>query len=175
MATPTDDSELVMAALSGDREAWGDLYERHGRRLSARLASMGLGAACEDVLHEAFLRGWRSLEGLKDGAAFGGWIEAIAVNLARSRLARRPKGNVAGSPASGRLDEADPAAADPAKVLEVADALDSLPEEMRTVIELRFKAGLSYDEIASRLDITRDNVAVRLHRARGKLRELLGN
>ena len=164
------DAELVERSIAGDREAFGRLYEAHARRVAARIAAAGVREGVEDLLQEAFVRAWRSLRSLRDPGAFGSWVAVIAANLARDLLA---EGKAAGERGrrEGPRGSDEP---DPARVVEVADAVEALPEEMRTVLELRFRRGLGYAEIASELGITEDNVAVRLHRARARLRDMLG-
>jgi len=164
--------ELVRRSRSGDREAFGRLYERSARRVAARIAAAGVRGGPEavaDLVHEAFIKAWRNLAGLREEGSFGAWVETIGANLARDHLARDARRGAAET-----ARHAGSAPPDPARVVELADAVGSLPEEMRAVLELRFRQGLGYAKIASRLDITEENVAVRLHRARRRLRELLG-
>lgn len=86
-ASAIGDAELVARAVAGDRWSRDVLYRRHVdylMALSARmLASRG---EAEDVVHDAFLKGFRQLSTLHDPAALRGWLAQITVNLVRVRL-----------------------------------------------------------------------------------------
>ena len=86
-ASAIGDAELVARAVAGDRWSRDVLYRRHVdylMALSARmLASRG---DAEDVVHDAFLSGFRQLSTLHDPGALRGWLTQIAVNLVRVRM-----------------------------------------------------------------------------------------
>ena len=87
------DHEAVRAVLDGDKEAYGALVVRHSHslfRVAFRIT--GNEADADDVVQEAFLRGYRKLESFESRASFGTWIYRIAVRCALDRL-KSSKGN----------------------------------------------------------------------------------
>jgi RNA polymerase sigma-70 factor (ECF subfamily) len=75
---PTD-ADLVAGTLSGNHEAFGELYDRHARMVRAVVAGVsGDWFAAEDMAQECFLRAYRSLARLRDPGRFGPWVVGIA-------------------------------------------------------------------------------------------------
>jgi RNA polymerase sigma-70 factor (ECF subfamily) len=82
---PTD-AELVTAALAGEREAFGQLYDRYARIVRAVVAgTSGDWPGAEDMTQECFLRAYRKLRTLREPARFGPWIVGIARQIGRER------------------------------------------------------------------------------------------
>ena len=82
---PTD-ADLVAETLAGDREAFGQLYDRHARMVRAVVAAVsGDWRAVEDMTQECFLRAFRNLARLRDPALFGAWVVGIARQVGRER------------------------------------------------------------------------------------------
>jgi RNA polymerase sigma factor (sigma-70 family) len=88
------DAELVAETLAGDREAFGQLYDRYARlvRFAAFDATRDW-QGVPDVAQEAFLRAYRNLGRLREPARFGAWLVGIAHRVAdeRRRAARRER------------------------------------------------------------------------------------
>jgi RNA polymerase sigma-70 factor (ECF subfamily) len=83
---PSDDAELVAAALAGDREAFGMLYDGHARMVRAVLLGVsGDWTAIDDMVQESFLRAYRNLARLREPPKFGRWVAGIARQVARER------------------------------------------------------------------------------------------
>jgi RNA polymerase sigma-70 factor (ECF subfamily) len=81
-----NDMELVTETLAGDREAFGQLYDRHAGRVRAVVAAVsGDWSAVEDMAQESFLRAYRTLARLRDAEQFGPWLLGIARHVARER------------------------------------------------------------------------------------------
>ena len=86
----TNDHEAIRAVLGGDREAYGILVKRHSQslfRVAFRITRNESDA--EDVVQEAFLRGYRKLEGFESRSNFGTWIYRIAVRCALDKISGR--------------------------------------------------------------------------------------
>jgi RNA polymerase sigma-70 factor (ECF subfamily) len=80
------DAELVAETLSGNREAFGRLYDRYARMVRAVVAGVsGDWSAVEDMTQECFLRAYRNLPTLRDRQRFGPWIVGIARQVGRER------------------------------------------------------------------------------------------
>jgi RNA polymerase sigma-70 factor (ECF subfamily) len=81
------DHSIVRAVLAGDREAYGALVRAHSAavfRVGFRI--FGNEADAEEIVQEAFLRGYQRLESYQGRSAFGTWIYRIAVNCALNRI-----------------------------------------------------------------------------------------
>ena len=87
-----DDAELVALAREGDRSAFADLLERHGRevyRLAFRLTHDH--ELASDVAQETWIRVWRGLSSFRGDAAFSTWLYRIAVNTASTARRRHAR------------------------------------------------------------------------------------
>lgn len=166
-AAASEVAELVRAARSGDREAFGDLYRRYHRLVHGILLSRLPWSDAEDLAQEVFLAAWERLDDLRNEASFGSWLSVIARNRAashtrsRSRAARLPD-DLPGGP---RADESAEA---------VLAVVRRLPEAYREPLVLRLVQGMSGPEIARETGLTEGSVRVNLHRGFAKLREMLG-
>ena len=159
-------AELVVAARAGDRGAFTGLYQRFHRVVHA--VALARVPACDagDVVQDAFADAWAKLGRLREPAAFGGWILAIARNRATD-AARRPR------PADVAADLAvDP----PPRAVAAAAlrALRELPDTYRETLVMRLVEGLTGPEIAAHTGMSPDSVRVHLHRGMKLLRERLG-
>jgi RNA polymerase sigma-70 factor (ECF subfamily) len=172
------DAPIVARALSGDRLAHRQLYERH-RPLAWRVARgfAELDADdVDDVVQEAFVRAFRGLPTLEDPARFGPWLLAIARNRALTRLAqRRTAGHVAEELAREAEGALEPAPGDPdagAELEVVRRLIAALPEgpEKETVRLFYLEGRLSAREIADRLGVGKSAITMRLERFRAKVK-----
>jgi RNA polymerase sigma factor (sigma-70 family) len=83
---PPTDVELVTATLAGDREAFGQLYDRYVRIVRAVVAgTSGDWPGAEDMTQECFLRAYRKLRALREPDRFGAWVVGIARQVGRER------------------------------------------------------------------------------------------
>lgn len=156
-------------------EIYDNYYERVRRFI---LASIRDEWAADDLTQETFIRVQNYLDSLKDVSKLGPWIFRIAHNLCHDyfRSRRRASSNECElheakdmfkeAIVQKRLEQCEMSAC-------VQGMVNLLPEHFRTVITLFDIAELSHGEIADMLEITVENVKVRLHRARKKLRKLL--
>jgi RNA polymerase sigma-70 factor (ECF subfamily) len=177
-----NDAAAIQAILSGDKEAYGELVKRHAQTLfRAAWRITGNEADADDVVQEAFLRGYRKLGSFERRADFATWIYRIAVNCALDRLASRRSHD-----ACRVGEEIDPEqeqvqledlAAGPERLLlsgEIRalqrDALRSLTPTERTAFVLRHMEERSSEEIAVALGIAPNAAKQAVFRAVQKLR-----
>ena len=172
------DESAVAAVRRGDAERYRELVERHERRVFAVAWSrLGDAALAEEAAQEAFIRGYRRLWLLGDGAKFAAWITTIArhaaINLGlrhRRELNKRERWALeqpaAASPATGETAELCPPET-------LRQTLAELPAAHRECLVLFYLEGKSGAEAAATLGISEIALRVRLHRARAALRERL--
>jgi RNA polymerase sigma-70 factor, ECF subfamily len=175
---PEIEESLLIQAQEGDRNAYGELVSRCYTdviRVVFRLC--GDAQLAQDAAQDAFIRAWVKLPEYRSKAPFSHWVFRIAVNLTLDTLRKKPQESLETAPAASLVSErsADPEAAYLKKEQEdmVQQAVNALPEAARSVLVLREYGELSYDEIATVLEIPVGTVMSRLSYARGRLREIV--
>lgn len=174
------DESAVAAVRGGDAERYRELVERHERRVYAVAWSrLGDAALAEEVTQEAFIRAYRRLWLLGDGAKFSGWVNTIARRVAinfglrhRRELNKRERWALEISDDSTGENSADET--DPLHTPEtLRQTLAELPAAHRECLVLFYLEGKSGAEAAAALGISETALRVRLHRARAAMRERL--
>ncbi len=160
---------------------WEEIVEQHSARvyrLSYRLT--GNVHDAEDLTHDVFVRVFRSLHTYRPGT-FEGWLHRITTNvfLDKMRRKQRIRFDALSEEASARLASTG---AGPEQQVhdgmfedDIQRALDGLPPDFRAAVVLCDIEGLSYEEIATTLDIKLGTVRSRIHRGRAQLREALAH
>ena len=172
-----DESALIEQAQHGDRNAFGELVGRYYPgvvRVVYRLC--GDSRLAEDMTQEAFLRGWIHLPSFHPQTSLRNWLYRIAVNATLDVLRRKSEETLETEAAQMIPDQADGpemTLIEKERVALLQQAMHSLPEAARSVLVLREYGGLSYQEIASVLDVPIGTVMSRLNYARNRLRKLL--
>ena len=157
--------------LSGNREAFGALVTRyHSLVYHVALSHAGNPADAEDLTQEAFLKAYRSIDGLKEPERLKSWLYSIAKFTAidwvrkRQREETRPLTDDHALPDFGRTDERS------GRALKV---IDGLREDYRELLVLRYQRELSYADIAKELGVSISVVGERLHRVLELVRDRL--
>ncbi|MEI9936746.1 MAG: sigma-70 family RNA polymerase sigma factor [Pseudomonadota bacterium] len=182
------DRVLIESAQRGDKLAFKQLVQRHQRRAFA--IALGLLRDEQDareVVQEAFLRVHRGLDSFHGGSTFFTWLYRIVTNLSID-LMRKPARRDAELDEGREFDEADIPllsridGADPLDVLRRAEirnkleaALAALPVYHRGVIVMREVEGLSYEEMAEAMGVSKGTIMSRLFHARQKLQRALAD
>jgi len=180
----TPDEDLVRRVLAGETRLFELIMRRHSQRLY-RVARGILRDRCEaeDVMQAAYVRAYQHLSQFAGRAKFSTWLTRIAVHEALNRLEERGRlryiEEMSGpeSPASDVVHSQEPtpeqyvSSREHARVLE--KAVLALPPKYRVVVMMRDLEEMSVAETAGCLDITEENVKVRLHRARAMLRHAI--
>lgn len=186
------DRALVQRAKAGDSTAFDLLVRKYQRRILAVISRyVHDWSEAEDVAQDAFVRAWRAIGSFRGEAAFYTWMYKIAVNTAKNHLVSRgrrpPLDDVAVEDAENFAryadfsDNASPEHELLRQEIEqtVFAAVQELPEDLRVAITLRESDGLSYEEIATRMDCPIGTVRSRIFRAReaidARLQPLLSN
>ena len=173
------DQQLVDRVLSGNKNAFNLLVLRYQHRVSALIGRFVHDQhEVEDVCQEAFIKAYRALPLFRGDSAFYTWLYRIAVNTAKNYLvsrSRRPPAN------DVDVDEAEISefgaglreienpesklATDKLKQA-IDEAIEDLPEDLRTAFTLREFSGLSYEDITEVMDCPVGTVRSRIFRAR---------
>lgn len=180
-----DGWELVAAAQRGDRDAFGQLYQRYVGEVSRFVLSRtGDRPLAEDLTSETFLRALRRIDSVSDqGRDVGAWFTTIARNLtvdhvksSRYRLERTTADLPERSPVS-RSDDRGPeqAVIEKETAAELRRHVAHLPSDQQECIRLRFGQGLSSAETAAAMGRTDSAVRALRHRAIGGLRASLAH
>jgi len=177
------DEEVVERVKAGDTALYEIVMRRYNQRLyRVARAILHDDAEAEDVMQDAYVRAYQHLDQFAGRAPFSAWLTRIAVHeaLARLRLRNRSQqledtgqdGEFFMTMAEASLDpEQSASTAELGQLLE--EAVLGLPEQFRTVVMLRDVEELSTSQTASALDLSEENVKVRLHRGRAMLRNWL--
>ncbi len=185
-----EDRALIAKAQAGDRAAFRKLVERHQRRAFAiALHLVRDENDARELVQDAFLRVYKSLPNFQGGSSFFTWLYRIITNLSID-LIRKPgrkaqdlddarfdsdDANEADFPFISRVDGADPGDVVRRKEIaaRLATALEALPPYHRGVIVMREVDGLSYEEMAEAMGVSKGTIMSRLFHARQKLQRAL--
>ena len=171
------DGALVAAARGGDTRAFERLYRLHsGKVMGLCMRMTRRHDVAEDCVQQTFIRAWRSLGAFEGRSAFGTWLHRIAVNEVLSYS--RNHGTRAESDDDAVTDAQDRPAGearshDAGEMMDVEQALSTLPAGARHVVVLQAVYGYSHEEVAEMLGIAVGTCKAQLHRARRLLREVL--
>ena len=177
-STPESEAALLRRIAAKDRRAFEALYHAYYRRLFAYLfKTIRRPDLSEEVLDDVMLAVWTGAAGFDGRSRPSTWIFGIAYHKALKALARQERHRTeseepdAEEPMTGEGPEGLLARREMADLLE--RALRALPLEQRTVVELTYYHGFSYQEIAEIMGCPVNTVKTRMFHARRRLRELL--
>jgi RNA polymerase sigma factor (sigma-70 family) len=171
--TSLPDARVVARCRSGDQDAWRELVSRFSRYVYA-ICSQAFRLRqddAEDVFQEVFARTYEHLDRLRDDEAIRPWIGQLTRRLCIDRLRAGSREELTGE---------DPAPPDVDETMELLDeafavheALATLPENCREILDRFFAQDESYQTIGAALDIPAGTIASRISRCLGKLRTAL--
>jgi RNA polymerase sigma-70 factor, ECF subfamily len=173
------DQELVERVQRGDKKAFDLLVLKYQRKV-VNLVSRYVRNQSEalDVTQEAFIKAYRALPNFRGESAFYTWIYRIAINTAKNHIVaqgRRPPVSDLDAGTAEQMDigiRLQENTTPENQLLQdeiaetVRDAIESLPEDLKTAIKLRELEGMSYEEIASAMSCPVGTVRSRIFRAR---------
>jgi RNA polymerase sigma factor (sigma-70 family) len=170
-----NDDDDVRAAAAGDRMAFQRLYRLHVDRIyGAVLRLSGYDhARAEDLTQDAFVRAWQKLDSFRGQSAFGTWLYRLAVNVALMDIRARSS-NPVGFVGEDSLPDPGETPFCAAERDELERAIAHLPPRARAVLVLHDVEGWRHEEIANELGMAVGSSKAQLHRARGLLRNALG-
>lgn len=187
MVEQLDEKTLVEQAKQGSKEAFSQLVERNHKKIYNLAYRMtGNGEDALDVSQEAFIKAWQALPNFKGESAFSTWLYRLASNTAIDLLRkenRKPKTSLTSDfleDEEGTETQIPDERFSPEKALEqkelsraVETGLGLLSDQHRQVLVMRELSGLSYQEIATTLELDLGTVKSRIARGRGILKKFL--
>jgi RNA polymerase sigma-70 factor, ECF subfamily len=185
--TPTTEEALLSRAMAGDQPALEILFARNHRPLfQTALRLLGNAEDAEDALQEGMLAAYRNLHRFEGRSQFSTWLTRIVINAAlMRRRSRRAHPAVSLDedfreeqvPAAERFPDDGPSPEELYAGFELSERLrenlEGLSPVLRRAFELRELAGLTADEAAKALGVSRNTLKARLWRARHQLAERL--
>jgi len=179
MGTNLPDADLVKRVQAGDSAAFDILVQKYQHKvvnLVGRFVSDQ--AECQDIAQDAFIKAFRAINSFRGDSQFYTWLYRIAANTAKNFLASRARKSPAYSVdvedaehfegESGLKEYANPEnllLTDEIRAT-IFNAIENLPDDLKSAITLRELDGLSYEEIADVMDCPIGTVRSRIFRAR---------
>jgi RNA polymerase sigma-70 factor (ECF subfamily) len=185
--------ELIADCRLGKAEAWDELFDRYYSLAGRFVFQLSPGLPPEDadeICQEVFLAVIRNLGSFEGASSFQTWLFRIAINKARDFVAKQQTAKRGGGeiPLSLNVENPetglvlDPPAQSPSpdgvlmneeRMFLVREALDQLGDPCREIIELKYFGDLSYEEIASELNMNPKTVSSRLSKCLDKLEDVI--
>ncbi len=188
MSNESTDSKLVKRVQKGDKGAFDMLVLKYQHKIvNLVMRYVRDPEQALDITQEAFIKAYRALPRFRGDSAFYTWLYRIAVNTAKNHLAAQRR-----RPIDVELDLQDPEQYDLHARLKETDtpealsisremketveqAIQSLPDDLRTAIILRELDGMSYEEIAETMECPVGTVRSRIFRARDAISKKVGS
>ncbi|MCL2195819.1 MAG: sigma-70 family RNA polymerase sigma factor [Oscillospiraceae bacterium] len=176
---------LAQQAAQGSAEAFQQLY--HLTRQRAWFVAISITKNehdAQDILQDSYVKAWEKISTLEKPEAFAGWLSQIVANQAKNYIARKRPDSFADYGDENAMvwqEETDtdllPSESyDQAEVKAlVAQLIAQLPEDQRLVLLMRYYDDMDVADVAQTLDVPEGTVKSRLHRARGKLADMLAH
>ncbi len=175
-----DDRRLIDLAQAGNKDAYGQLVLKYQKRVFRLiLAMLGRKDMTEDIVQDAFVKGYLALDDFQPEKPFYPWIATIARNLALNQIKKAEREKPVSELDDSLIEKTESFSNPLDEFIESENerrlfgAIMALPIQFRSVFILRTLEEMSYEEIAQYLNISVGTVDSRLHRARERLVELL--
>lgn len=175
---PTPDSDIVQRVLAGETALFELLVRRYSQRIYRTMRAILNTDDLDDAVQQAFINAYTHLNQFAGRSSFSTWLTRIAINEGRGRLRPGRRNWAVAVPEEDvrdivRSEELNPEEQMMSSEFQKAvDAgIDSLPENYRTVLQLRQLDGMSTADVARRLGVQNDVVKTRLYRARRIVRD----
>lgn len=174
-----EDQAVIDQVLSGDREAFAVLVDRHkGMAFTLALRIVRNREEAEEIAQDAFVKAFRSLKSFRRESRFSSWLYRIVYNqaISRTRL-RKPRaasyddGFEGNEPVQAGDALQRVAAAERKRFL--AQAMDRLTPQDAAILTMHYMEDTSVEEVSRATGLSPSNVKVRMFRARKKLHDVL--
>jgi RNA polymerase sigma-70 factor (ECF subfamily) len=177
-----NEQTLISRVQKGNQDAFAALVDEHQLyiyNLALRVVKDENEAL--DLAQETFVRAWTALPNFKGQSQFRTWLYRIATNLCYNRLPNlRRSLNDLGDDVMENIPDTDSTFDNPAHEFEsnetrshLHQAIEDLDENYRLLITMRYQNELSYEEIATTLNLPLGTVKTGIFRAKAQLRNAL--
>ncbi len=164
------DLDLVAQAVTGSREAFGELVRRHGSAVRGLLRRMGADPAlADDLAQDAFLAAFEQIADFRGEGTFQAWVKRIAARLYVKRWRRDVRLDVVAETPEAEQDPAEGQTGAAARIY-LDEALKTLSPVERVCVSLCYGGGLSHAEAAQALNAPLGTVKSHVKRGLDKLR-----
>jgi RNA polymerase sigma-70 factor (ECF subfamily) len=177
-------ADLIARAQNGEEEAFEALFHAHKRRVyNLCLRMIGNSAEAEELTQEAFLQVFRKIHTFRGDSAFSTWLHRLTVNVVLMRLRKKaPKEIPIESDDQDEQSQRPPVQYGAPDLMLAGSvdrvclkrAVEKLPPGYKDVFMLHDVLGCEHHEIAAMLECSIGNSKSQLHKARMRLRTLLG-
>ncbi len=174
-----EETELVRAALDGNKNAFGEIVSRYQRMVARTVKGMlGDSVFAEDIGQEVFIKLFYSLSEFRGEAKLSTYIQKIAVNLTLNEIKRRKRFfSMFSQKANNEMYEYEIADHDTEEKKEASEivnkALLAMDPKFRIILTMRMLQGYSTKETAEILDLPLGTVLSRLSRAQEQIKKIL--
>ena len=177
MSAPQTDAEIIALCLQGEASAWEAIVARFRRRVfHIAYKFTGKHDEAEDLTQEIFLKLFKSLDKFRRDADFSTWLSSVARHYCIDHYRARKREREVLVDDLLAFDMAPASYGNPQRAIEETDSkvllrrgLDQLPPKLREAVVLRDLQGLTYQEMADRLDLPEGTVKSRINRGREEL------
>ena len=177
LTAPILHDELVEKCKQGDRKSHAEIYQKYAKAMyNTSLRIVNNTGDAEDILQDAFIDAFASLESFQYKSTFGAWLKKIVINKSINHLRKKKmdlididKTAIGNLPEEEKLDEKEVQL----KVDEIKKAVKLLPNGYRTVLSLYLFEGYDHEEIAEILRVSHATVRTQYMRAKQKLLGLI--
>ena len=176
MSTPLhNEQELLQRIAAGDEAAFTTVVDGYWNKIfSVALTYIKIPALAEDAVQEIFLKLWKNREKLRNVISLDNYLFIVIRNEVFSAMRKKGPQYPVGSYLESTLEEKAPLAAQAleAKQLQelIKTAIDLLPDRRKEALKLSREQGLSYDEIAERMGLSKNTVKIHMVKALNFLR-----
>ncbi|WP_460761159.1 RNA polymerase sigma factor [Niabella terrae] len=169
--------EQVERCRRGDRRAYHEVYQKYARpMLNSSMRVLNNLADAEDMVQEAFIDAFNSLDRFSYKSSFEAWLRRIVINKSIS-LIRKRKLSFSDIDVSGIEETEEDLEGEESSfqynVERIKQAIKQLPQNHRIIFNLYTIEGLPQEEIGRMLNLSHNNVRTIYHRARKKIQELI--
>jgi RNA polymerase sigma-70 factor (ECF subfamily) len=177
------DFDMVKRAQQGDADAFAALFHQHKARIySVCLRMTNNTAEAEDLTQDAFLQVFRKLATFRGDSALSTWLYRIAVNTVLMHFRKKALRQISldepynqdAKTVRREYGSRDDRLTGSVDRIALARAIKELPDGYRTIFLLHEVEGYEHQEIAELLDCSVGNSKSQLHKAKLRIRELLG-
>jgi RNA polymerase sigma factor (sigma-70 family) len=179
----TSDNEIIARVIRGEKDLFAIIVRRYNQRLyRVAMSIINDDTEAEDVMQSAYIKAYENLGKFEFRSAFGTWLTRILINESLLQLRKRKQSLIMNDDMiKDKIDQA--AIKDPSTPLSetlngelkeiLEEAIRRLPEKYRTVFILREIENMNVAETQECLDLSEENVKVRLNRSKALLRNSL--